>query len=278
MFEHTKGVVHAAERAENAAQAIQTLRQLGLDGFALILLTLPREDLPNLSRMLPRMASAKTQETWTGACGTKLLAQTIAFVRTLESLYMRHTGQALDGKRILDFGCGYGRVVRLLYYYTDYENIFGVDAWQKSLDFCTESRLLGNFSLSETLPKSLPVEDADLAFAFSILTHLSEDAMRASLAAVRRSVVEGGLFVVTIRPIEFWAYNDGNTSTSLAAEMEPIHRERGFAFQPNISSHYGETSMTVEYLRDLPGWEVVSTESSLIDMYQIVVALRAVPN
>ena len=75
------------------------------------------------SSMLPRMASEQVQLNWTGASGAVLLGQTLNFVNCIAANYSDLTGKGLKNKKILDFGCGYGRIMRLMYYFTDPKNV-----------------------------------------------------------------------------------------------------------------------------------------------------------
>ncbi|MBZ0072514.1 MAG: class I SAM-dependent methyltransferase [Burkholderiaceae bacterium] len=273
MFQYTASVLDSAEKSSSVAEALPILRRIGLDDFGLFLASIPNPDYPNLSKMLPHMASEEIQREWTGLSGVELLKTSVAFMRLLESICIRHADLSLFGKRVLDFGCGYGRLIRLLYYYTDPENIIGVDAWEKSLNFCQESRILASLLKTESVPTPLSCE-VDLAYAFSVLTHTSAEATRAILRAVRPALTTGGLFVVTIRPIEFWQRINKRTPVPYR-ELEHAHRESGFAFIPHPKNpHYGDTSMNAEFL-DGADWEVVGVERSLIDPVQLVVTLRA---
>src|SRR5215218_3618968 len=118
--------------------------------------------------MLPRMAPADVQANWTGNTGAVLLGQSVNFVRLVESLSIHHTGRSLHGRRILDFGCGYGRLMRLLAYHTDPEQIVGVDAWEQSLELARHDGVLGTLVKSDDVPADLPVSEVDIAFAFSV--------------------------------------------------------------------------------------------------------------
>lgn len=280
---HTRIYLDNAEIAAEAGDpvlALSHLRKLSLDDFGLFMISLPSGDYPKLSAILPRMADAKVQKTWTGSSGVDLLKQTLAFTRTLEGASVRYRGKPLHGTTLLDFGCGYGRILRMLYYYSNPNRIWGVDAWEKSLSKSREDGVLGNLALSERVPTSLPVGDTefDVAFAFSVFTHLAPDAGVACLNAVRQHMTPGGIFVPTIRPVEFWAHLDKMRGTNRAQEKTAEHIAKGVAYLPHAGVEgetYGDTSLTLEFF-DRPGWEVLGYDRSIFDSFQIGVVLIAV--
>ncbi|RVD67540.1 class I SAM-dependent methyltransferase, partial [Mesorhizobium sp. M4A.F.Ca.ET.029.04.2.1] len=201
---------HIAAKTGSPEQALAALRKLSLDDFGLFVISLPNKEYPALSKILPRMASPEIQTTWTGASGVELLKQTLAFTRIVESCAVRHTQKPLHGSTILDFGCGYGRIMRMMYFFSDPDRLWGVDAWENSLMTCKEAGMLGHFVQSERVPERLPVGDTkfDLAFAFSVFTHLAPSAADACLLAMRGHLRDGALFILTIRPVEFWPFID----------------------------------------------------------------------
>ncbi len=54
--------------------------------------------------------------------------------------------------------------------------------------------MLGHFAVSEYLPATLPVEQGsfDLAYAYSVFTHLSERATLRAFAALHRCMAKDG--------------------------------------------------------------------------------------
>src|SRR5690242_18983440 len=84
------------------------LRSVGFGDFSLFLLSLPNPEYPKISAILPRMASQETQQNWTGNYGVDHLKQTMNFVRSVAYNFCKYTGESLEDKSILDFGCGYG--------------------------------------------------------------------------------------------------------------------------------------------------------------------------
>ena len=279
IFEYIKEVVRVLETDPGIMirrNAITGLRQLSLDDFGLVLLSMPDSKYPKLSRLLPIMASDEVQRNWTGNHGVTLLKQTTAFVRALSYNYVRVTGRYLDGATVLDFGCGYGRIAQLFYYFTDEEKIFGVDPWDRSIELCREAGLSMNFALSDYLPTFLPVGATkfDLVYAFSVFTHLSHRAMTTSLDTIRKYMANDGLLAITIRPVEYWEH-DPLTSPKQKDALAFRHREEGFAFNPHNREPidgdvtYGDSSMSLDWIAaTFPEWTIKATDRCVMDPLQ----------
>lgn len=249
--------------------------------FGAVLLAMPDPRYPKLSRLLPAMASDEVQRNWTGNCGIELLKQTVRFVESLDDQFTKLTGRSLDGARVLDFGCGYGRISRLLYKFTDEMNVACVDPWDKAIAICHEAGLVDNYLVSDYLPTSLPVAsgDFDLIYAFSVFTHLSERATFAALRVLRKYIASRGVLVITVRPPEYWEH-DLATSAAEKIQMRKRHEAEGFAFHPHLRAAvegditYGDTSLTAEWLgRQFPEWLVTAAERFSLDPWQIYVFL-----
>ena len=284
MLGYAKEIMRALENDHGVTtrqDAITGLRQLSLDEFGLVLLSMPDPEYPKLSRLLPAMASDEVQRSWTGNHGLALLKETAAFVRALSYNYTRVTGRSLDDATVLDFGCGYGRIAQLLYYFTVEEKIFGVDPREQSIELCRESGLSTNFAVSEYLPASLPVGETkfDLIYAFSVFTHLSRRAMTTSLDTLRKYMANDGLLAITIRPVEYWEH-DPDTSPEQKDALAGCHCEEGFAFHPHNWAPidgdvtYGDSSMTLDWITaTFPDWTIKATDRSLSDPLQRYVFL-----
>ncbi len=283
MFSIGMKIVREIEKNADSATAeeiLQSLRRLSLDDFGDLIISLPNPQFPNISRKLPAMASAEVQNSWTGSHGFELLRQTLAFTKQLEVNCTRYLQRPLRDIEIMDFGCGYGRFIRMLYYYTSPDKIWGIDAWSRSLEKCREVGLLGNFALSEQIPEVMPVKlnKFDLAFSFSVFTHLSPRSIKACLAAIRKSINTGGVFIATIRPVEFWPYLDKMRGSSHAENLTREHEQNGFAYLPHAGAEgefYGDISCNASYLAQ-EGWELIGYDSTILDNFQVSVLLRAV--
>lgn len=276
---HSK-IYEDAEAAGSASEALAILRQLPVAHFGWLMWSLPDAGLPNLSRMLPGMVSAEDQLLWTGSEGYILLRQTVAFTNLLHQRVQAITGRDLNGARILDFGSGWGRLMRMMLRFTD--EVAGVDPWARSLEICAAHGVIGTVRQSEYLPTDLPVDGAfDLMIAYSIFTHTSEDATKAALSAMRKHIKPDGVLAMTIRPIEVWKVSQEFNPDFPRAEMETAHRARGFAFVPQDvdgnNTTYGETSMSLAWLEEAAvGWSIAGHDVSIDDPYQVIVFLRPV--
>lgn len=285
MLEHMQPILAEAERAAETGGiggALSALRNLALDDFGVVMLEMPNRAYPNLSKVLPRMASQQVQENWTGASGYVLLRQSLNFTRIVANKYAEVTGDRLTGKRILDYGCGYGRLLRTMLYFADPETLIGCDPWDKSIELCKEAAIPATLDVTEYLPQSLPYAPGsiDFTYAFSVFTHTSLRASRAALSALRPVMRKDGLLALTIRPIEYWAYAARNGDFD-AAPLQRDHREKGFAFRPHQRPPidgditYGDTSMTFAFLEQMAeGWRFHSYEHSLDDPHQLIAFLQ----
>ncbi|MFM0662207.1 class I SAM-dependent methyltransferase [Paraburkholderia sediminicola] len=260
----------------------EELRRQPVDVVGAMLMNIP-EQYATLRKYLPTMASPEVQKHWTGDYGVPLLLQSCAFVRAVREGFHLHTRRPLDGLPVLDYGCGWGRLLRLMLAVTGPEKLFGCDPWHKSLEVCDGDRIRANIALSDYLPTDLPFAGRkfSLIYAFSVFTHLSERAADAALSACRKHIVDDGMMAITIRPPNYW---DEDPVVVRAGKSEVLKREhalKGFAFFPHQREAvdgditYGDTSISIDFIKNRwVDWEVVGTERLLQDVLQTIVFLR----
>ena len=278
MFEKELDKIESEMEVFQLADVPRLFRRIPLYIFGKLLLGIPSQ-YPRMKSFFPTMASDESQDQWAGTHGEALLAHTLAFVTTMVAGYASITGRKIENARILDFGCGWGRVTRLLYKFTSIENIYAVDPWDESIKECKKHGVKGNLALSDYVPNSLPfAEKFDLIFAMSVFTHLSEKTARIVLSTLRNYICEEGLLAITIRPKEYWNIHNGG---ALAPTMLKMHNETGFAFTPHSRPPvdgditYGDTSISLAYFDShYPEWVVESVEYNVVDPYQIILFLR----
>jgi SAM-dependent methyltransferase len=260
-------------------------RRIPLEVFGKLLLDVPPE-YPHIKEYFPAMATEAVQRHWTGAHGEALLNQSVAFMKTMIYGYSSTSGKEIENASVLDYGCGWGRLIRLLYKFVPIDNIYGVDPSDESIKVCEQNGVKGNLAISDYVPRKLPFEQQfDLIFAFSVFTHLSEKTAHIVLDTLRKYVSEGGILIITIRPREYWHVHERVYPEQgvVASKMMAIHDEKGFAFSPHNRPPidgditYGDASMTLTYLEDnFPQWKIAATEYNDTDPYQVILFLKPV--
>ena len=271
-------VLAAAEKAARAGyllDALHHLRQMPLIDFTRLLWSMPRGDFPSLSQILPRMPEPAIQEGYTGRSGDELVLVSVELCRILEIHFRQITGRDLRHGRVLDFGCGWGRMLRVLWYLTDPDLCCGVDASPQAIALCRQTGMRGSFAISDAMATELPMDERrfDLILAYSVFTHTPPAITRNALASLRRHVRPNGLLALTIRPAEFWPA----TGLPEAVGLLESHRTTGIAYRSlgilsdDGAELYGDMSISVPHLASLaPDWEVMGFERGMDPLETIV--------
>jgi SAM-dependent methyltransferase len=104
-----------------------------------------------------------------------------------------------DSKKLLDWGCGPGRVVRHLpELLPKTHQIFGCDYNNTYIDWCSRNINLVNFSKNNLEPPTSFTDDYfDAIYGLSIITHLSEENHFAWMLELYRILKPGGVLLIT---------------------------------------------------------------------------------
>jgi hypothetical protein len=129
----------------------------------------------------------------------------------------------------------------------------------------------------------------DLAFAFSVFTHISEPAHQSCLRALYGSLRPSGLLVVTVLPPEYLRRSPLMRGALDALGPEPAARlaEPRYLFVPHPPHPrhlqyqggemvYGETVITLPYVRERwsPLFELLEVDLLIGDLHQVMLTLR----
>jgi SAM-dependent methyltransferase len=255
------------------------------DDLWAVLLSKRYRCFPAIRRLLPDLPDPEQQELISGQSGLALSRQTIDFCAHLKSVQRRHGRGALRDCRMLDFGCGWGRIPRFLAKDIPAERMSGCDDNRDRIDLCKRLGIPGSFEVSATVPAQLPVEGPfDLVSAFSVFTHTEEETHLACLRAIHAVMAPGGLAVLTVRPPEYMltepAFRWLRAELGGAEKIGFDDAEYHFAPMPfppvDGKLRYGNTVITRGYMER--NWtemfEILEAQLMLDDPYQVPIVLR----
>ena len=116
----------------------------------------------------------------------------------LASAVERHGGFA-PVRRMLDWGCGCGRVTAHFLADGRVSEVHGTDIDGEATAWCAKALAQGHFQQTGPYPP-LPFPDAhfDLVVAYSVFTHLEREVQKAWLAEISRVLAPGGLLLATV--------------------------------------------------------------------------------
>jgi SAM-dependent methyltransferase len=238
---------------------------------------------------LPHLPDPDLQMRWNGAQGLELLNQSKSFYRHCKTMLSRHGSVPLEDALILDFGCGWGRLARFFSRDVEPGAVHGCDPVEEILEVCRRCRLPAVLHRTEFVPERLPVEGFDLAYSFSVFTHLSEPAAQACLRALHGALAPGGILILTIRPPgyldrdpQLHATRDALGPDFVAALSEPRYlfvphdADPGHPQYQGGEMTYGEAVISLPYVRERWSdlFELVDVGISTEDLHQVPITLR----
>ncbi len=232
--------------------------------------------------LLPAMPSPRVQAQLTGLEGDVALADGFRVYRLILSAASAHLRRPLTS--VLDFGCGWGRILRFFLRDLDPENVWGIDCVPEMIDLCARADRWSHYEVVAPLPPtSLPAERFDLIFSYSVFSHLSEAAHLAWLHELHRVLRPGGILVASTREREFilhcaalraqqetrefaqgarTAFPDTADSLSRYDRGEFVHEPTGGGFVLD-ASFFGETCIPRSYVERV--WSELFTILDYLD-------------
>jgi len=200
----------------------------------------------------------------------------------LEALCEKYqSGSFASIDRVLDWGCGCGRVTRYFSKYKSDTEIHGIDIDETGINWLKENLDFGNFVHIQSSSRTpFPDEHFDFIFGISIFTHLTEEDHFFWLKELQRIISKNGIVAVTtgstIMRARMFNVNIGDqVSDQLAGYTDQGHNDQISGSTDN-EEYYRNTYITREYIEDVWSeyFDVLDVHSGLISSLQDMVILR----
>ena len=195
--------------------------------------------------------------------GDEALASGFKVYALFKRLYEEQAGPLTPSHRILDFRLRVGTGDALLSERHRPENLVGIDVDEEAIAACRATNPWARFEHCERFPPTaFDPGSFDLVYAYSVFSHLSEEAHLRWLEEFDRILKPGGVVIVTtlaravIEQAEAWADHDIPWRRAAAAGFAPTKDwlaayDRGeFCFAPLPENpHFGLAAIPERYAR-----------------------------
>jgi SAM-dependent methyltransferase len=221
---------------------------------------------------MPGFPAREVQEQFVGSSDEHALREGNNFYRIVKS-YCASLGVPLQPNvKVLDFGCGWGRIARFFFRELRSDSFYGVDVDPAMIAFCQSALPCGTYATVNPLPPmAFDYSSLDVIFAYSVFSHLAEHAARAWIGEFARVLKPGGILLATTQRRGFLDFCEslqraqGEPASgwhkSLARSFIPIEQAKRdfddgkFLYAatggggPRDSSFYGEAIIPEAYIR-----------------------------
>jgi SAM-dependent methyltransferase len=168
-------------------------------------------------------------------------------------LYKQFCGDYAGVERVMDFGCGCGRVLSRMPG-SESTRYFGVDLHEEALQWLRETMPKGAFSVGSAMPPvDLEKQNFDLIYSVSVLTHLPQEQEHAWLDEWHRLLKDDGLVIATFRGED--CVDQMPNERQRMAIRNGWSENNGFFYQKHhywkgiFPEFYAGTYQTIDYVR-----------------------------
>ena len=103
-----------------------------------------------LRSILPSFPPEEVQYRFAGASGDDTMKDAFSIYKLLKSLQNQHLRRPLDS--VLEFGCGWGRIIRLFTRDIESQKLWGIDCLPVAIETCKQTNPYAQFELVDPFP------------------------------------------------------------------------------------------------------------------------------
>ncbi len=174
------------------------------DDFWFWLFTKGYRSKPSLHPILPYMPEERIQLQYTSISGDTALEEAFLFYSFIQLVLKREGILISPDSKVLDFGCGWGRIIRFFIKDVPSANLYGIDCDDDIIKVCQASNFNCSFDVNGIYPPTVFKDNYfDLIYSYSVFSHLSEDAHKLWLTEFSRILKPGGILIATTRHRDF---------------------------------------------------------------------------
>jgi 2-polyprenyl-3-methyl-5-hydroxy-6-metoxy-1,4-benzoquinol methylase len=153
---------------------------------------------------MPRFPTKQIQNQFVGSNSKHALFEAANFYKLAKN-YALTNGQKIEpGIKAMDFGCGWGRLLRFLWKDVLETDLYGVDVDPFIINICKETQVPGKlYTIKSRGSLDNSASSINLILAYSVFTHLPEDIFIHWMSELSRVASSGCIFVFTVEPRKF---------------------------------------------------------------------------
>ena len=155
--------------------------------------------------VLPGFPPEELQRNFVGSSGEHALREGFVFYRVVRDAMQRYGRPLSPGSRVLDFGCGWGRMLRFFLREVSARNLHGADVDPGMVTLCRDT--FGPLASFDVVPPRPPAPTLraryDVIYLYSVFSHLSEEVHLAWVEEFARRLEPGGLLLATTQGRRF---------------------------------------------------------------------------
>lgn len=156
---------------------------------------------------MPGFPIDNIQKQFVGATQQAALLEAYNFYKVVKLYCQTLDNPIRPNTRIVDFGCGWGRIIRFFFKDIYPENIHGVDVDPEMISFCSDAMQVGSYGIVDSVPPTKFKDNSiDVIFAYSVFSHLAPSVAVKWVQEFSRILRPNGLILITTQARYFLDY------------------------------------------------------------------------